>query len=242
MANYGTRYVKKKTPWAAFAFLLLFFLLLGYIISGLYVAPANLKGDYNAQMLWAVTHFFKIANSKTPAWVGIGFIGWFFFVNYYMIHYRNFHSEMEHGDEDWLDPVKASRELMDSDDKYNRILSENVKVSIRGKLSNNNMMIIGSSGSFKTTSIMHQNLLQMGSSYVVFIMPTAAFDSFRTSWFECSSCRNPLFEKQIMSKIPHICPHCGVHLENIICDEQAFHILYKTGKIVNVNKEFTRNE
>lgn len=111
--------------------------------------------------------FFKIANSKTPAWVGIGFIGWFFFVNYYMIHYRNFHSEMEHGDEDWLDPVKASRELMDSDDKYNRILSENVKVSIRGKLSNNNMMIIGSSGSFKTTSIMHQNLLQMGSSYVV---------------------------------------------------------------------------
>ena len=167
MANYGTRYVKKKTPWAAFAFLLLFFLLLGYIISGLYVAPADLKGDYNAQMLWAVTHFFKIANSKTPAWVGIGFIGWFFFVNYYMIHYRNFHSEMEHGDEDWLDPVKASMELKDSDDKYNRILSENVKVSIRGKLSNNNMMIIGSSGSFKTTSIMHQNLLQMGSSYVV---------------------------------------------------------------------------
>lgn len=75
-----------------------------------------------------------------------------------------------------------------------------------------------------------------------FIMPMSAFDPFRTSWFECSSCRNPLFEKQIMSKIPHICPHCGVYLENIICDEQVFHILYKTGKIVNVNKEFTRNE
>lgn len=75
-----------------------------------------------------------------------------------------------------------------------------------------------------------------------FIMPMSAFDPFRTSWFECSSCRNPLFEKQIMSKIPHICHHCGVHLENIICDEQAFHILYKTGKIVNVNKEFTRND
>lgn len=75
-----------------------------------------------------------------------------------------------------------------------------------------------------------------------FIMPMSAFDPFRTSWFECSSCGNPLFEKQIMSKIPHICPHCGVHLENIICEEQAFHILYKTGKIVNVNKEFTRND
>lgn len=167
MANYGTRYVKKKTPWLAFALMLIVFLILGYLISGVYVAPKELKGDYNAQLLWAFTHPIKAANSKSPAWVGIGFIAWFFFVNYYMIHYRNFHSEMEHGDEDWLDPVKASRELKDSDDKYNRILSENVKVSIRGKLSNNNMMIVGSSGSFKTTSIMHQNLLQMGSSYVV---------------------------------------------------------------------------
>lgn len=73
-----------------------------------------------------------------------------------------------------------------------------------------------------------------------FIMPTGVFDPFRTSWFECSSCRNPLFEKQIMSKIPHICPHCGVSLENIICDEQAFRILYKIGEIVNVNKDLAR--
>ena len=160
MANYGSRYVKKKTPWLAFCLVLVGFLILGYMVSGLYVAPAELKGDYNAQFMWAFTHPFSIANSKTPAWVGIGFIGWFFFVNYYMVHYRDFHSEMEHGDEDWLDSIKASKELMDKDDKFNRILSENVKVSLRGKLSNNNMLIVGSSGSFKTTSIMHQNLLQ----------------------------------------------------------------------------------
>ena len=167
MANYGTRYVKKKTPWLAFALLLVGFLLLGYLISGLYAAPAELKGNYNAQLMWAVMNPVKAANSKTPAWIGIGFIGWFFFVNYYMVHYRDFHDDMEHGDEDWLDPVKASKELSDKEDKYNRILSENVKVSLRGKLSNNNMLIVGSSGSFKTTSIMHQNLLQMGASYVV---------------------------------------------------------------------------
>lgn len=167
MANYGTRYIKKKTPWLAFALMLIVFLILGYLISGVYVAPKELKGDYNAQLLWAFTHPIKSANSKSPAWVGIGFIAWFFFVNYYLVHYRNFHSEMEHGDEDWLDPVKACNELKDKEEKYNRILSENVKVSIRGKLSNNNMLIVGSSGSFKTTSIMHQNLLQMGSSYVV---------------------------------------------------------------------------
>lgn len=167
MANYGTRYIKKKTPWLAFALMLIVFLILGYLISGVYVAPKELKGDYNAQLLWAFTHPIKAANSKSPAWVGIGFIAWFFFVNYYLVHYRDFHSEMEHGDEDWLDPVKACNELKDKEEKYNRILSENVKVSLRGKLSNNNMLIVGSSGSFKTTSIMHQNLLQMGSSYVV---------------------------------------------------------------------------
>lgn len=167
MANYGTRYIKKKTPWLAFALMLIVFLILGYLISGVYVAPKELKGDYNAQLLWAFTHPIKAANSKSPAWVGIGFIAWFFFVNYDLVHYRDFHSEMEHGDEDWLDPVKACNELKDKEEKYNRILSENVKVSLRGKLSNNNMLIVGSSGSFKTTSIMHQNLLQMGSSYVV---------------------------------------------------------------------------
>lgn len=68
-----------------------------------------------------------------------------------------------------------------------------------------------------------------------FIMPMSAFDPFRTSWFECSSCGNPLFEKQIMSKIPHICPHCGVHLENIICEEQAFHILYKPATMPSID-------
>ena len=33
-----------------------------------------------------------------------------------------------------------------------------------------------------------------------FIMPMSAFDPFMPSWFVCSSCRNPLFEKQIMHK------------------------------------------
>ena len=69
-----------------------------------------------------------------------------------------------------------------------------------------------------------------------FIMPTEAYDKFRDSWFECSACRNPLFEKHIISKIPRECPHCGVLLNKIICDEQSFYVLYKVGEIVNINK------
>lgn len=45
-----------------------------------------------------------------------------------------------------------------------------------------------------------------------FIMPMSAFDQFRTSWFECSSCRNPLFEKQIMSKMNHLSRRSGIYV------------------------------
>lgn len=69
-----------------------------------------------------------------------------------------------------------------------------------------------------------------------FIMPTDAFDPFRESWFECSSCREPLFEKCFVSDIPRSCPHCGVALNKIICDKEAFHMFYKMGEIVDSNK------
>ena len=56
MANYGTRYVKKQTPWLAFALMLIVFLILGYLISGVYVAPKELKGDYNARSFCGHLH------------------------------------------------------------------------------------------------------------------------------------------------------------------------------------------
>lgn len=168
MANYGTRYKKKKTPWGALLLLLPLFMYLGFLISGINKAPDSLNGDYQSMFLWACLHPVQAANDKSMAWIMIGMIGWFFFVNYYQLHYRNFQTEMEHGDEDWLDPEVACKELADKEnDKNNRIVSENVKVSMRGKLSNNNMLTVGSSGAFKTTSVMHQNLLQFGANYAI---------------------------------------------------------------------------
>lgn len=42
-----------------------------------------------------------------------------------------------------------------------------------------------------------------------FMMSTGVFDVFRSSWLECSACRHFLFEKQMMSDIPSVCPYCG---------------------------------
>lgn len=122
MANYGTRYVKKKTPWGTFICLLVLFLALGYLISGLYVCPTDLKGDYNAQFLWAATHPFQIANEKTPAWIGIGFMGWFFFVSYYMVHYRDFQV--------WMDEFYAGARPADTEKLLGVIRSRNISAVI----------------------------------------------------------------------------------------------------------------
>ena len=87
-------------------------------------------------------------NEKTPAVMGAFFILWFMLLSYFMYYYRNFQSEMEHGDANWVEPEVITKELSDKEEICNRILSESLRISCRGGISNNNMMIIGSSGSF----------------------------------------------------------------------------------------------
>lgn len=166
MANYGTRYQKKETPYGVFLFILVVFLIMGYFLSGLY----NLTGSdmiFNEKIKYLITHSLSCWNEKTPAVMIAALIAWLIAISYYQYYYRNFQMEMEHGDARWLDAAAAMKELADRDEKYNRIVSENLKVSLRGVLSNNNMLIIGNTGCGKTTALMHQNLLQMNSAYVV---------------------------------------------------------------------------
>lgn len=165
--NYGSRYEKKKTPYGVFFALLILLLFVFYCVSGLYKIPGADLSNLQENLKYVFTHPFLNWNENSPAVMCIGLIIWAMVCSYLMYYYRDFHSEMEHGSEDWLDPVKACRELKDDDIKYNRILSQNLWVSLQNSLSNNNMLVIGSSGCFKTTSLMHQNLLQFLCSYVV---------------------------------------------------------------------------
>lgn len=160
-------YSKKTTPVGVFAVLLIVLMVLAYYVSGIFKAE-NLELSMLQTILADV---FKHPlrnywNTHTIACMGIGFLLWVLFVSYYLTYYRNYQDGIENGSGEWLDVAKANQQLCDKNDKDNRILSQNLKVSLN-KLSNNNMLIIGSSGSFKTTSVMHQNLLQFGSAYVV---------------------------------------------------------------------------
>lgn len=167
MANYGSRYQKKETPYGVFFFVLVVFLVFGYFLSGLFIIPDASLENFKENLLYVFMHPLGNWNDKTPIMFAAAFILWLLLISYYMYYYRNFQMEMEHGDALWLDVGKACRELADTEEKYNRVLSDNLRVSLRGSLSNNNMLVMGSSGSYKTTSLMHQNLLQFTGSYVV---------------------------------------------------------------------------
>lgn len=164
---YGNRYTKRGTPYGVFFFLLLVCLALGYFLSGLYKLEGISILNLEEGLAYVFEHPLDNWSSKTPACLGLAFLIWMLLAGYIMYYYRNFQLAIEHGSADWLDAEKACRELKDKDDKYNRILTENLKVSTRGKLSNNNALVIGSSGSYKTTSFLEQNLLQFTGSFVV---------------------------------------------------------------------------
>lgn len=160
-------YQKKETPYGVFLFLLAALLVLGYFISGIFIIPGASLENLEECLVYVFTHPLDNWNEKTPAAFGIAFIIWLLTVTYVLYYYRNFQLDIEHGSADWLEAKKACRELKDPDPLYNRVLTQNLQVSLRGGLSNNNALVIGSSGSFKTTSVMHQNLLQFGSCYVM---------------------------------------------------------------------------
>lgn len=165
---YENMYEKKRAPVGVYFLLLVISVFLGYYLSGLFIIPDLTLANLSEKILYIFLHpFTNWFNEKTPACVMIGCIVWIMAVVYVSYYYRNFQLAIEHGSSDWLSSVQASKELSDEDPKYNRILSQNLKVSIRGGLSNNNMLVTGISGGFKTTGLMHPNLLQFHSSYVV---------------------------------------------------------------------------
>lgn len=164
---YGNRYMKRKTPYGVFFFLLLVCLTLGYFMSGLYKLEGISILNLEEGLVYVFEHPLDNWSSKTPACLGLAFLAWMLLAGYIMYYYRNFHLATEHGSADWLDAQTACNRLADKEEKNNRILTENLKVSLEGSLPNNNMLVIGSSGLFKTTSVMHQNMLQFGSSYIV---------------------------------------------------------------------------
>ena len=152
---------KNRGPYEAFAVLLIVILILAYLAGGLCLIPDVNINNIQQHLLFILTHpFQKWWNEKTPGFLGVGLLGWIMFLNYYSYTYRNFQHGKENGSEEWADVERMKKELRDKDDRKNRTLTANISVSTE-LLSNNNMLVIASSGSYKTTSILMPNLLRV---------------------------------------------------------------------------------
>ena len=148
---------KKKLPWGVLAVLLVLLLVGGYYISGLFgMEGVNLLNwqDYLGDI---ITHPFQSYwNEGTIGWLGIGFLAWLMFVSYFMNFYRNHQFGIEDGSEDWGDVKALSKTLRDKDPDRNTYVSQSIAIGFDA-VSNLNMLVIGGSGSYKTTSVLMPN-------------------------------------------------------------------------------------
>ena len=158
---------KHKPAIGLYVIALLVFLSVSYFLSGLFLfsnlSIENLEDTAAYIFMHPLRNWW---NDRSPACLGIGLLGWICFVNWHSYHNRNFHFDKEYGSEEWATPGSLKK-IRDKDDRKNRILSNNVSVSMGGVLSNNNMFIIGSSGSYKTNAVVTPNLLKAVNHYIV---------------------------------------------------------------------------
>ena len=150
---------KRKTPWGIFLIILVILIIGAYFGCGLMKLDGVTMSNYQEKLLYIVMH--PLRNwwtNKTPAFMGIVFIAWIMFIAYYLDQNRNYHFGVENGSEQWADVNKLSKTLRDSkNEKNNTYLSERIAVS-NNALSNMNMLVIGGSGSYKTTSVLTPNI------------------------------------------------------------------------------------
>lgn len=159
---------KRKTPWWAFIIGLFILLILAYFGCGLLKLDGVTINNYQQKLLYIFTHSFRNWwTKKTPAFMSVVFVAWIMFIAYYLDQNRNYHFGVENGSEQWADVNKLSKTLRDSkNEKNNTYLSERIAVS-NNALSNMNMLVIGGSGSYKTTSVLTPNLLLAGMTNVI---------------------------------------------------------------------------
>lgn len=158
---------KKKTPWGIFGILLVVLCIMVYFACGLFKLEGVTLDNYQSKMLFIFLHPFRNWwTDQTIAFLGFALVVWIMLVAYFLDQNRNYHFGKENGAEQWADVKKLSKELRDPKEENNTYLSKNIAVS-NDVLSNMNMLVIGGSGSYKTTSVLTPNILAASMTNVI---------------------------------------------------------------------------
>ncbi len=135
----------------------------GYLLNGAWKAGTDLKEFIEALHRVCAAPLDNYYNETTIKAVVIALTFYATALLLYVTSQRNYMPGKEFGSARFADVKMANKILADKDAEYNRILSQNVSMSLNTRKTklNNNVLIIGGSGAGKTFYEVKPNLMQM---------------------------------------------------------------------------------
>lgn len=135
----------------------------GYLIGGAWKEGTNLYvflSDFSRVIQAPFKNYF---NRYTANAICFSILVYIVLMLMYYTSQRNYMPGKEYGTAKFASPKQVNKELEDQNGDYNRILSQNVRISLDTRYTglNNNVLIIGGSGSGKTFYEVKPNLMDM---------------------------------------------------------------------------------
>ena len=162
---------KPKPSWIFILFGALFSAYIGYLAGGAWSEGSNAFIFVPEFVKVLKKPFGNYFNEYTMQAIGITLILYGVVMLTYYTSLRNYMPGREYGTAKFASIKKVKEKLEDKDKNFNRILSQNVRLSLNTRYTglNNNVLIIGGSGSGKTFYEVKPNLMEMprGCSFVI---------------------------------------------------------------------------
>lgn len=156
---------KKKPPWLFIGIGLIPVAFLAYLVNGAWENGMNIVEFFDA-FDKVCSNMFTVNYFKGYDTIRAVIFGWTIYAVVLMMYYtsqRNLMPGKEYGTAKFADIGMVNKVISDREEDRNRILSQNVRMSLdtRKTKLNNNVLIIGGSGAGKTFYEVKPNLMQM---------------------------------------------------------------------------------
>ena len=161
----GTRRTGK---WYVYVLSMPVFLYLGYI-GGLTLELYSDGKAISEQFIYLFLHPFPISKStQVLIMLLLAFAVWILFATYYTSSITNLMPGREFGSARFVKPEELNKKYMDKDDRKNRVLGNKMRMSINDQFTgrNNNILVIGGSGSGKSFRFLRPMLLSLVNAQV----------------------------------------------------------------------------
>ena len=142
---------------------------LGYLVAGAWREGIEFNAFLERFEMVCAYPLKDYFNEYTFRMVGYALAAYAIGVVMYYTSQRNYMPGKEFGTSKLANVKQVNKVLADKEETNNRILSQNVRMSLNTRQTklNNNMLIIGGSGAGKTFYEVKPNLMQMNSSFII---------------------------------------------------------------------------